>query len=840
MAGALLRATLAGIVLLLGCRQPLTSGNATLTLSPDGTTLTFQRGQERLLTFGADAFQLGTVGDLTTGGPSFDPYWLSNASAIQPAGLKWRQLPANGKMKLVSQTARQLTIEVDSSGASVRVVFTAEAPNRFSALMTGAVNGPDVIGYMRLHLHAGATEAFYGMGEWGDTVNHRGKYRPMQIEPGNLETGDNEDHIPVPLLIGTNGWGLFVQSKRPGGFDIASQSDTTIEVTYGTAEQSNLGLQFHLFSEPQPLDIQKHYFDITGYPRLPAPWALGPLLWRNHKETTAQVMADIQQIDTIPLATSGIWFDDPYASGIQTFDFNPSQFPDAGSMFQALHDNGLRYGVWHPPYETPAGVNDAAPMQNTYAVTHDFFPPMSSLWSVTNKWSPPIDFTNEAAVTWWQSQLQNYVNLGVEGFKNDYGEDVNVGIDGEASPWVFSDGSTELTMHYGYTLLFHQVYAAMLPASGGWLLARAGRWGDQVHGMIIWPGDLDANMDQQGDVLPNGTTAVGGLPAALAKGMSLSTSGFLFFSSDTGGYRYSPCDNETYIRWTEASSLGTAMETGDSSSQMPWEYADNGRTADSLTQYQRYASLHLRLFPYEWTYAQQIATTGRPIERPFGFAWPALGEHPSDEYLFGDSILVAPIVQHSPSGPDSAPPPMSRTVFLPPGSWLNWWDGTPHDGGHGGGRFTETADIDTLPLYIAAGGIVPMLRDTVQTLAPVASGVNRDSFANDSGVLWIRVAPGPSKTSFTVYDGATITQAPAGRFPTLTFAPGKAPVFTRGAQFELIATAQPASVSAGGADLPQLSGKDALADASQGWFWETATGGTLWIKIAGATTVTIR
>jgi len=61
--------------------------------------------------------------------------------------------------------------------------------------------------------------------------------------------------------------------------------------------------------------------------------------------------------------------------------------------------------------------------------------------------------------------------------------------------------------------------------------------GDQVHGMIIWPGDLDASLNQPGDLLANGTIAVGGLPAAIMKGMGLSASGFLFFSSDTGGYR---------------------------------------------------------------------------------------------------------------------------------------------------------------------------------------------------------------------------------------------------------------------------------------------------------------
>ena len=64
---------------------------------------------------------------------------------------------------------------------------------------------------------ADATEGFYGLGEWGDSVNHRGKLRPMQMEADfTMEGADNEDHVPVPLVIGTRGWGMFVMSDRAG------------------------------------------------------------------------------------------------------------------------------------------------------------------------------------------------------------------------------------------------------------------------------------------------------------------------------------------------------------------------------------------------------------------------------------------------------------------------------------------------------------------------------------------------------------------------------------------------------------------------------------------------
>jgi len=811
-------------------RDTLTSGDATLQLLPDGGPLTFARGSQTLLTFQPTAFQVGTVDALGTDGDSYDPYWLAvDDPPPAPQGLQWRQ---GSVLRLESSTSTEMVVGLDLDGGSATLDFKAEAPGAFSASLTATVTGQS-IAYFRVAPDADPTESFYGLGEWGDAVNHRGTLRPMQMEVGDLENGDDEDHVPVPLIVGTRGWGLFVQSQRPGVFDVARASPTLVQVTYGTAQDSGSGLLFHLFSEAQPLDVLKHYYDVTGYPGLPAPWAYGPLLWRDEIANQAQLIADISQIRTLHLAASGIWFDRPYATGVETFDFNPAKFPDPPAMLQALHDAGLRYGIWQAPYTASASNSDPAPAQLAYAQANGYFPPTSGI--LLNAWGAPLDLTNPAAYAWWAQNLQAYTaplgdgGFGVEGFKLDYAEDVVVGLYGQAEPWLFADGSDELTMHYGYTMLYHRIHRDLLPAAGGFLLCRTGRWGDQVRGGIIWPGDLDATFDAQGDPLPDGTLAVGGLPAALIKGIGLSASGFPFYASDTGGYKHAPADNETWIRWTEANAVATAMEVGDASSQMPWEYAANGRTAQSLTDYQRYASLHLRLFPYVWSYAQAMAETGRPITRPFGLAYPALAEDPDDEYLFGDDLLVAPIV---------AAGQTSRTVLLPPGVWVGWWDGQAQQGGAAGAQVTVAADLDTLPLFLAQGGIVPMLRDTIDTLAPVPAGSAIDSFANDAGVLWARVAPGPSATSFPVYDGSTLGQQSTGGTLSLTFTPGA--VFTEGVLFEVIGTPAPSSVSSEAGALAQLGSRAELQSAGSGWFWEAATGGTLWIELPGAGSVTAR
>jgi alpha-D-xyloside xylohydrolase len=814
---------------------PAVSGPATLTLSEDRTELVFARGDRTLLTFHADSFQAATVDSLDSG-DSFDPYWLFVDSPPEPpAGLTWHARAAGDPVRVVASSESELFFRVEAPGADIGVTFTATEPGCFSATLEATADGDSPVAYFRLRPDADATEGFYGLGEWPDAVEHRGTLRPMQMEVDlRSESSNNENHVPVPLLVGTRGWGVFVESDRPGVFDVARATPRLVDITYGTGVASEFGLKTHLFSADAPLDVLAHYHDVAGYPGLPAPWAYGPLLWRNEHRDQAQVLDDITQIRSRKLAVSGIWFDRPYATGVNTFDFSPTKFPQPETMLQALHDAGFRYAVWHVPYAAPAGVDDAAPTENAYVAANGFFPPQSGV--VLNPWSKPLDLTNPAAYAWWQQNLRRYTDalggggLGVEGYKLDYAEDIVLGLNGRRTPWRFADGSDEATMHRGYTLLYHQIYRETLPAEGGLLLTRTGRWGDQERGMVVWPGDLDATLQHWGDDRPGESTfAVGGLPTALSFGIGLSASGFPFYASDTGGYRDSPPNRETWIRWVEANAVWSAMQIGDASSEQPWEFnAQNGRDQAALDIYARYTLLHLRLFPYVWTYAKAIAATGRPIVRPFGLAYPDAGAHPSDEYLLGDDLLVAPVITAGAT---------TRTMRFPPGDWISWWDGTPRTGGEA----SVPAPIDTLPLFVRRGAIIPMLRPDVETLAAVAASSTAQSFANDAGHLYARVVPSATASTFAMYDGTQLTQElTATDGLHLSFTPGASGPFAgQGAVFEVLPVASSPSVSANGAPLTQRASRAELDAATEGYFWEAATGGTLWIKVPGTATIVV-
>lgn len=801
------------LALLAGCGDDtppestdhLTLGPGRIELQTEPPRLVLKREGTTLVTLGERGLELGLVRALDPT-KSYDPYWLelrAGALAVEPpSDLVWSAWNSLSLEALTEDEAR-LTVAF-KSGVTASLVIRAEREGHFSFDWKPTEVPGGAIAWMRLAITADSEEGYYGLGEWMDEVNHRGKLRPMQMEAElSIESANLENHVPVPLLIGTTGWGLFVQSRRVGLFDPGRKAPELVEVTYGTGPASAEGLRFHLYHAAHPLDVTGLYYQTTAYPKLPARWVYGPLIWRDENRDQAEVETDIRTIRALDLATSGIWIDRPYATDVNTFDFKPSQFPDPEDMIQLAHAYGLRLALWHTPYVAPS-----AAALHEEAKDQGYFPPKTG--QKLNGWSEPIDFTNPAAYAWWQALIRRYTDLGIEGFKLDYGEDVSVpGLSGARAEWRFHDGSDERTMHHDYTVLYHQVYAETLWPDGGLLLCRAGKWGDQVHPIVIWPGDLDANFARYGDPTPSGSHYVGGLPASVIAGLSLGPSGFPFYGSDTGGYRHSPPNEEVYIRWFQQTALSTVMQVGDSSSQPPWVYTpENGRSERTLDLYREYARLHLRLFPYVWSHAEHLGADGRAIARPLGLAHPELGAHPNDTYLLGDDLLVAPVVEEG---------ARTRRVTFPAGAWYGWFDDERYEGG---AEHEVPAPLEQLPLFARAGALIPMLRPSIDTVSPVSvsSSIADSLFTHGAGRLSLRATPGPS-SSFTIYDGTKLEQRPIEGGLELTLSSGRD--FTEGAELELRGLGvKPSRVAQGERTLTELASLEALSGAAEGWFWD--------------------
>lgn len=791
----------------------LVAGDIKLKIDISSPTIRLERGTSILLEFRADSLQIGEVAEVQEK-YNYDPYGLYEKTGLfkEPEGLAWRSLR---EIKIASSSERQAELNLYFEGEhEAKLSLNVQAEGRIQALWKPA-NG-EHIGYLRLRPRVDPTEGFYGLGEYFDDVNHRGKLRVMQIEiDPSIESGYNEVHVPIPFVIGTNGWGLFVDSRRPAVFDVAKQDSTIVESTFGTGSSSGDGLQFYLFGAAHPLDITKHYYEVTGYPRLPARWALGPWIWRDENKDQAEVESDVETLRALDLATTGLWIDRPYATAVNTFDFNPTQFPDPASMIAKLHANGLRVALWHTPYLDSSDPATQAALQE--AKEKKFYPLKAG--PQLNKWGDLLDLTNPEAFSWWQGKINKYKSMGIEGYKLDYGEDIVTGLGSTRSGWSFWDGSNDQTAHNSFQLSYHRAYAETLPQDGGFLICRHAVHGDQKNGTILWPGDLDASFVHHREVVTreDGSkyVATGGLIASMIAGLSLGPSGFPFYGADTGGYKHSPPDKELFIRWFEQTALSSVMQIGTSSNTVAWEpQGGPGFDQELLDLYRIYTRLHLQLWPYAWTLAQQIALTGRPLQRPMGLAYPELQEHPNDQYMFGEDLLVAPVVERGQT---------SRSVLFPAGLWVDWWSGSTLEGG---ARRDVDAPLGKLPLYLRQGGIIPMLRPTIDTLAPTTKPEQVDSYATTAGRIFVRIFIGES-TTFKIFDGSEIRVSSLDAETDISWIPGAE--FRFGAQLEMLAfDTKPKEVFLDGAKLPEFSEKAAFEASDTGWFLDT---GVLYVQM---------
>ena len=212
-------------------------------------------------------------------------------------------------------------------------------------------------------------------------------------------------------------------------------------------------------------------------------------------------------------------------------------------------------------------------------------------------------------------------------------------------------------MQNGYCLEYHQAVWNVLGTSGV-LLARSGFAGSQAF-PGCWAGDNEPNFGDNG------------LPSVIVAGQSAAMSGYSIWGHDICGYQdinFSQALPNLFMRWTQFGCFSPIMQMHRQVTrelQFPWRFGDQ-----ALANYQFFARLHVRLFPYIYTYAQQASTTGLPIIRPLVLLNQADANTYAVQhaYCFGNEFLVAPMLE---------PNATQRDLYLPAGNWLDFWTSTP-------------------------------------------------------------------------------------------------------------------------------------------------------------------
>lgn len=496
-----------------------------------------------------------------------------------------------------------------------------------------------------------------GMGEGEQQFDRRGKRYPMingQLSPMLATHGAT---IPVPFLIGADGWALFVQEPW-GEFDLRDGKGRFVPKSNSVAKEP---LVIFLVAFTEPADVMAELIRLTGHPVMPPKWVLGYI--QSHRTLAGpgdplQIAKTFREknlpCDALIYLGTG-YCTNGWNTGHGSLEFNPNAFDHPAEQIQALHDLQFKV-VLH--------INHAP--RNMFGL------------SMAEKSGSPLHIRN-----YWARHREDYA-LGVDGWWPDDGDELPI--------------EARLARHRCY----YEGPLLERTNSRPWSLHRNGYAGVARYGGWIW----------SGDTMSRWATLAAHVPVGLNYSMSISP----FWGTDTGGFvATKELTGELYARWFQFSAFNPLFRSHGRTwhLRLPWgwntgEYGPietPGRPDESELHNaeiepicRKYLELRYQLLPYNYTLMREACDEGMPPMRALWFHYPKDPEATKlgDEYLWGRDLLVAPVVEKGAK---------SRRLYLPQGEWFDFWTKEKL----AGSRWIERpVDLQTMPLYVRAGAVLPL------------------------------------------------------------------------------------------------------------------------------------
>jgi alpha-D-xyloside xylohydrolase len=560
-------------------------------------------------------------------------------------------------------------------------------------------------------------EQFYGLGERFGMFGKRGT-RTVAWNEDALGVSGPSVYKAVPYYWSTRGYGLLVNSGAAAEIDLAHTSHSTVSLVVPDDM-----LEFYVIRAPGPEDALAPLRTLTGEVPLPPRWAFGTwisgsfqpdnqesLLARARQMRRDGFPADVLHVDPF-WQRPGCWSD---------LAWDRDTFPDPRAMTAELRELGFRLCLWINPYISVQSPRFAEASQAGYFLRGPDGATWTGLVWGQDRDVPAmaiVDFTNPAAVRWWQGLLTGLLEDGAAVFKTDFAEAVPPGT-------VAWNGLSGRDLHNVYTLLYNDAAAAVTEQVHGYRLVwgRSSFVGGQRHS-AQWGGDP--------------ASTYGGMGSTLRGGLSYAIGGGTFWSHDVGGFYGSP-PSDLYLRWAWFGALSPLNRYHGDTSRLPWDQAPG---VYQVTQ--QIVATRYRLLPYLYSAAAEAVRQHRTWLRPVVAAAPEdrATRDADGQYLIGTDLLAAPV-----TAADG-----EHDVYLPAGAWIDYSTRTRYDGGR---WHRLTRPPEQAPLFVRHGTLLPVDGSGAVSAAADPAALTLEVWGGPGGTTTVHEDRGETRIALTVSGGA--------------------------------------------------------------------------------------
>ena len=507
----------------------------------------------------------------------------------------------------------------------------------------------------------------------------------------------------LPVIVGSRGYGLFVDVPTAVGFHLGSRSNRAY-----TVEADGDELDYYLIAGT-PKEIVTAYAELTGRPAVPPEWAFG--LWASTcfvQFTEASVLDVARRLRAEGIPCDVFHLDSFWQRAYMWCDFewDAARIPDPRRLLAELHREGFHNCLWINPYVSlQSALYKEGAAQGYFLRRPDGSVYQPIVWSQRTERGMGlcaiVDFTNPAAAAWYRAKLTEQLELGADSFKPDFAEEIPADA-------VFANGLTGAEMHNPYPLLFQKEVFDATRARADRVVA----WSrSAAPGVQRYPGHWSG--DPECTFLDLANTLRGGLAASL--------SGLAYWSHDMGGFWGDPTP-ELFVRWSQCGFLSALSRFHGATPREPWRYGD-----EALRIFRQYARLRSRLVPYLLSYGWEASADGVPLMRPMVMEFP---EDPASyafdlQYCLGRELLVSPVVRAD----------GMVTTYLPRGKWTDWWTGIVHEGPT---TISRQVPLEELPLYVRDESLVVLGPERSHVAERPADPLTVEAFVTNEAVFTLR------------------------------------------------------------------------------------------------------